>query len=198
MFITLNIAGETYTFLAAYGPGENDSKESIEAFWDNMQEGLDRKKGKMTRWERSREESSIIDYVLVEAGELKTVKDIQVRRSAEISSDDLLLAATINRGRKIKTNAGKEKLRSVIDTQKLKSKNCKRRYQERIREEIEAEKHELELENIEQLRQLFKNICPKAAEDVCRRKNEIMARTFQKRARRGASDGEESGTPPVG
>ncbi|KAF2892945.1 hypothetical protein ILUMI_13227 [Ignelater luminosus] len=46
MFIALDIAGETYTFTAAYDPGENDSKESRDAFWNDMQEGLDRKKEK--------------------------------------------------------------------------------------------------------------------------------------------------------
>ncbi|KAF2902829.1 hypothetical protein ILUMI_03356 [Ignelater luminosus] len=58
------------------------------------------------------------------------------------------ILATINKGRKIKTKAGKEKLRSVIDPRKLKSKKYKRRYQETIREEI----------------------CLKAAKEVCGRK----------------------------
>lgn len=124
----------------------------------------------ITRWERSRKESSIIDYVLVEAGDLKTVKDIHVRRSAEIGSDHFLQVATINIGRKIITKAVKEKLRSVIDIQKLKLKNCKRRYQERIREGIEAKKHQLETDNVEIVWQLFKEICLKAAEEVCGRK----------------------------
>ncbi|KAF2903283.1 hypothetical protein ILUMI_02894 [Ignelater luminosus] len=76
--------------------------------------------------------------------------------------------ATINKRRKIKIKVAKEELRSVINTQKLKSNDCKRRYQEKIREEIEEQKHELESENIEQLWQLFKKICLKAAEEVCR------------------------------
>ncbi|KAF2901315.1 hypothetical protein ILUMI_04871 [Ignelater luminosus] len=199
-------SGETYTFITAYGPDKNDSKEIMEGDFKGRvgvknEESIDvlgknsetqilptkqLGRGKyiffqhnqihqITRWERSREESSIIDYVLEEARELKTVKDIRVKRSIQISRNHLLLTVTINKERKIKTKAGKEKFRSVIDIQKLKSKNYKRQYQERIREEIKAKKHELESENIEQLWQLFKKIFLKATEEVCGR--EVLSNT---------------------
>src|SRR5699024_2750556 len=53
---------------------------------------------KIAREVRSRGEKSIIDYIIMERGSRKLIKDTNITRSAEIFSDHYLLTAKVEEG----------------------------------------------------------------------------------------------------
>ena len=92
---------------------------------------------------KSRNERSIIDYVLISKRNRTDVTDVRIRRGAELYSDHYLLRAKIrmkNRGERKSIHIGevKQKIKTSIKSHKLGEKEIAKKFQERTGEKIET------------------------------------------------------------
>ena len=133
---------------------------------------------KFTRVLPSRKEKSIIDYILVERNNRTMIKDVKVKRGAEIYSDHHLLVGKLNiKGKEqepeIKIKNTYEKRYENIKTYKLQDPEIIEKYQKLI--ESEARKAEVRWESLneEQAWQEVKTIIIKAATTTCGVKRNI-------------------------
>lgn len=126
---------------------------------------------KFTREVASRNERSIIDYILVEKNNRKCVKDIRVRREAEIYSDHYLLVGKIkirNKTQEIQTEVKTyTKKQETIKTYKLQDRETSRKYEEIIKNKLQKEKINPDCITIEQLWEEIKNTIINAAREAC-------------------------------
>lgn len=125
---------------------------------------------KYTRAEPSRQEKSIIDYIVVQEGNKSSIIDVRVRRGPEIGSDHFLLVAKIKQET---TNFDKErKLRDTttehetIRSYRLNNENIATKYRTEIKKEIEARINDSEL-SAKELWNHFKDIVIDTAKKVC-------------------------------
>ena len=112
---------------------------------------------KYTKEVPSRNEKSIIDYILVQRDNRRAIKDVKVRRGAEIGSDRYLLVATIKE-LKLKSNTGGAESRrkvivETIRSYKLKEDQIAEKYKEMLEKEIQdsviEEMWKIEVKHIE-------------------------------------------------
>lgn len=123
---------------------------------------------KFTREVKSREEKSIIDYILVNKNNRKIVIDTKVRRGPEIGSDHYVVISTIQEKDQNKvqqnTHTGKESQRETLRTYKLRSKGTAERYQKTIAERIENIESN---GNTEEIWNTFKDVILTTTKEIC-------------------------------
>ncbi|KAK5648822.1 hypothetical protein RI129_003714 [Pyrocoelia pectoralis] len=89
---------------------------------------------KFTRVAESRNEKSILDYVLVQRSNRRTVTDVRVQRSAEIFSDHYLVIAKIKKTTSLPFKKAKEgnmqNRNDSVKTYKLREEETANRYQD--------------------------------------------------------------------
>ena len=98
---------------------------------------------KYTREVKSRNESSIITYVLISIRNRTDVKDVRIRRGAELYSEHYLLRAKLRmkskRERKsIHIGGQKQKINTSIKSHNLGEKEIAKQFKERTKEKMEA------------------------------------------------------------
>ncbi|KAI4470863.1 hypothetical protein MML48_1g12197 [Holotrichia oblita] len=121
---------------------------------------------KYTRVQQSRNEKSIIDYILVQKERRQEVMDVKIRRGAEIYSDHYLLTAkikgnTIKRKRKIKSE------HISIRTYKLREKDVALTYRNITEQKLQEAYDNIEKTKLNEAWNIFKNITIESAIDVC-------------------------------
>lgn len=124
---------------------------------------------KYTRVEDSRNEKSIIDYIVTSREEKKNISDVRVMRGAEIGSDHYLVTMKVKTQEKeIHRNNTKvvERKTLNIKTHKLKDIEIREEYQKNITKEINKTKT-IDTTNIETVWEEFKNIIEEAAKKTC-------------------------------
>ena len=124
---------------------------------------------KFTRVEVSRNEKSIIDYILVERENRRNVIDVKVRRSAEINSDHYLLVAKV-KNELITRQTEKHQTRKeneTINVYKLKDKEKAEEYVKEIESKIDINRVNLESESLEKVWKTFKEILINTARTIC-------------------------------
>lgn len=121
-----------------------------------------------TREVISRNEKSIIDYILVENAKRKSILDTKVQRGPEIGSDHYMVIAKIRRitEEKQKTNRENEKEHETIKTYKLRLPEISEKYGGRVSELIDEETMNMQT-NIEGEWRQIRNAILKAAQEVC-------------------------------
>lgn len=93
---------------------------------------------KITREEPTKQEESIIDYFLVNKNIWKRVKNIKVRRGAEIGSDHYLLKMDLIESKGIKAENKRSVANKKIKTHKLKEKVNQEKYQQLLETNLRA------------------------------------------------------------
>lgn len=111
---------------------------------------------KYTREVKSRNEKSIIDYVLVNKRYRRDVKDVRVMRNAEIYSDHFLLRARIkktekNEKRGTRGEENERKIRKQIRSYKLRDREVAKRFREKTEREIEAVRESAQSKSAQEL-----------------------------------------------
>lgn len=124
---------------------------------------------KYTRQAATREERSIIDYILVERSNRKLVNDVRVKRGAEIDSDHFLVVAKIKNLNKEqrKETCLKRKQEEKIKTYKLQKREVAESYEMIIKDRIQTEREKLGELDAERTWQRFKEIIIDAARVTC-------------------------------
>ncbi|XP_063923705.1 craniofacial development protein 2-like [Zophobas morio] len=122
---------------------------------------------KYTREVKSRNEKSIINYVLIEKKHRKLIKDVKVNRNAELGSDHHLVIAKSGIQEEPRMIRTSKKAKKSTKVYKLAVVEVRREYQRQINTMI------IDLENrdsdydLEQMWGCYKGILHKAAESVC-------------------------------
>lgn len=127
-----------------------------------------KEKHKYTRVAPTRQEKSIIDYILVEKKNRRDVRDVRVKRGLEINSDHYALVAVMNRE---KEQTRRDNITNpqhiTVKTYKLREKETANKYKQ-IEEELIAEAVQtVQYQNIEQTWETFKNILLTATKLAC-------------------------------
>lgn len=123
----------------------------------------------ITREVKSRNERSILEYILVEKNNRQVVKDVRVKRGAEIYSDHYLLMGKIKRLENEKQAIRKEYAvqKETIRIYKLQEAEIAKKYENIIRMELLADEEKLEQMNLEEMWKKIKNTLINAARNVC-------------------------------
>lgn len=214
------------SFIVAYGPNENERKETKDRFWRDLQSTVDiaenevhilgdfnarvgndntgyeavmgkwgeevinangcllrdfcltndmiignsmfkhREIHKYTRVMESRNEKSIIDYIITRRESKKNLLDVKARRGPEIYSDHYLIEGKIKVGGGIHSKEKrKTKRREILKIHKLLNEDIRKAYGELVDEEMK--KINLENENLEYLWSEFKNAIYTATKEAC-------------------------------
>ena len=126
---------------------------------------------KYTRVQQSRNEKSIIDYILIEKNSRKLIKDVRVRRGPEIYSDHLLLVGSFKTTNKCEIREKKEQNRNStqisIKSYKLQEAETAEKYESMVNNELQRCKYDTEKMDGEEMWNILKNILIKAAAQVC-------------------------------
>lgn len=131
---------------------------------------------KYTRECKSRNERSIIDYIIVSRDVRRKIKDVKVNREAEIFSDHYLLTAKTNFGirtkREDKANNNKARKtikntsKLVVKSYKLSDEEIARRYNDKIERIIKINK-DVQKYNLEEAWQFLKTTILNAGKEIC-------------------------------
>ncbi|XP_031335863.1 craniofacial development protein 2-like [Photinus pyralis] len=123
---------------------------------------------KYTREQHSRQEKSIIDYVLTETTNRKNIKDVKVSRKAEIGSDHYLLIATIKNENISARHSKQQKTETMytetIKAYKLRNKDVAKEFTQTLDQKLESWEQE---ENLEKLWTSFKVVVLDTARKTC-------------------------------
>lgn len=119
---------------------------------------------KMTREDPHTHQKSLIDYFLISRHKMREIKDVRVRRSAEIGSDHFLVTLEHMENEKKATEIEKRTTKEKIKSYRLKEGTVKQAYQEKIKEKY---KKEPEKQEIEETWHQFKKIILEAAQESC-------------------------------
>lgn len=124
---------------------------------------------KYTREVKSRNERSIIDYVIASRNLRQAIQNVRVRRGPEINSDHYMVIARTKIGldrvvtkNELQNNTSRE----VIKSYKLNNKEVAERYRSRVNELIEATSTSNNCD-LEHLWGNFKNILLEAGKEIC-------------------------------
>ena len=124
-----------------------------------------------TREVVSRNERSIIDYVLTQRENRKRIKDVKVNKEAEIYSDHYLVVAKMKAQNQTNTLTTAERYKPTpsgkvnIKTYKLRDTKIQDIYKDCVTREINT--HNIESKDLETAWITFKNTILKAAEQAC-------------------------------
>ena len=126
---------------------------------------------KLTRLEPSRKEKSIIDYIITEKDNRINIKDVKVKRGAEIGSDHRLLIARIKK----KTETAKQKQinntpknkQEITKNYKLNEEKVAKKYRNTVEIELNKRTKEIEEEDLETIWKTFKDTIIDTAKKVC-------------------------------
>lgn len=126
---------------------------------------------KYTRVVESRNEKSIIDYILIEKNNRSAVMDTKVRRGPEIGSDHYLLITKIREKNENKENTNTLKQENVIQYEtirsfKLTNKAIAKQYETEITRKIETETA-LRRNNVEEKWNYLKKIIIETTKEIC-------------------------------
>lgn len=126
---------------------------------------------KYTREVKSRNEKSIIDYILVEKEFGRNVIDTKVRRGPEIGSDHYLLVSIIKE-KTIKSKSKEEMPKKTMEyesikTYKLQNKTNAEIYKNTLEKKFESTVEYIDLNNLEILWNYFKNTILQIATKIC-------------------------------
>lgn len=125
---------------------------------------------KFTREVHGRKEKSIIDYILTEKQNRKVVKNVRVRRGAEIYSDHHLLVGEIKITKQLHEEEEQNKglkPKEIIKVYRLQEPEIASKYEIYVNIEIENNKEEWEQMSVEEMWQKFKSIILGAAGKAC-------------------------------
>lgn len=126
---------------------------------------------KYTREEPSRKEKSIIDYIIIEKTTRNIIRDVRVYRSAELSTDHFLLAATFkvidDKQYDFKTRKNNKTEIKTIKAYRLHTEEIRDKYAELIAMEVLRIEEELQYMTLEEKWQTFKKIVNKAGTESC-------------------------------
>lgn len=143
---------------------------------------------KYTREVKSRDEKSIIDYVIINKKFQKEVKDTRVKRGAEIYSDHYLVISKVAL-QMSKERTGSDITKEImtlekIRTYKLNEPEIAKLFRERVENEMDNIFEDAENRNIDDLYIELESTLLKAAKDVCGtirvRKNRKQTRWWSK------------------
>ncbi|KAK5649396.1 hypothetical protein RI129_000425 [Pyrocoelia pectoralis] len=100
---------------------------------------------KYTREAPSRNEKSIIDYIVINKSFRKEIKDVKVRRGAEIYSDHYLVIAKIHlKTKAVETIKSIKHKKKAIRVYKLKEKKVWAEFGKQVEEKLEADSKQYE------------------------------------------------------
>lgn len=130
---------------------------------------------KYTREVKSRNERSIIDYMLIEKRLRHEIKDVRIKRGPEINSDHFLLEIKTNMGLAVadwranndKTVEIESRSQEVIKSYKLTENRIAQQFSEKIDIMLETINIDIKELNVEQTWQLFKDVLLKAGREIC-------------------------------
>lgn len=128
---------------------------------------------KYTREVKSRNEKSIIDYVLIDRDWRKRINDVRVLRGAEIGSDHYLLRAKTTIGNQIQKTQATTKIVKTnpitesIKSYKLSNEEVSQKFCTEIEEEISKNSKDQNEQNLEEIWSFFKNTIINAAKKIC-------------------------------
>lgn len=125
---------------------------------------------KYTREEPSRNEKSIIDYIITERTNRKIIRDVRVFRSAELGTDHYLVVAKVKctNVRKLNTKTGSAcKEKKAIKIHKLQDAEVENRYIELVSMLVGRRRDEIKQANLEEKWRIFKMIINEAAVKSC-------------------------------
>ncbi|CAH0555067.1 unnamed protein product [Brassicogethes aeneus] len=122
----------------------------------------------VTREVANRGERSIIDYVIIGKDFRKEVQDTRVRRGAKLFTDHYLVMTKV----KIKNcrdaeQKKKQSEKEVIQTYKLRQKECTERYREKIEIEMAKIKENTNINTLEEQWKIFKETIIETARITC-------------------------------
>uniref|UniRef100_A0A1Y1M0F5 Reverse transcriptase domain-containing protein n=2 Tax=Photinus pyralis TaxID=7054 RepID=A0A1Y1M0F5_PHOPY len=126
---------------------------------------------KFTREVESRNEKSIIDYILINREYRKEIIDVKVKRGPEIYSDHYLVVAKSRLDTEMQTNCVEKthltKVNEAIRTYKLQEPEIFIKFTEEIEKKAEKDSAQWETMNLEQLWLLFKESVISTAKETC-------------------------------
>ncbi|XP_031358768.1 uncharacterized protein LOC116182371 [Photinus pyralis] len=126
---------------------------------------------KFTREVESRNEKSIIDYILINREYRKEIIDVKVKRGPEIYSDHYLVVAKSRLATEMQTNCVEKshltKVNEAIRTYKLQEPEIFMKFTEEIEKKAEKDSAQWETMNLEQLWLLFKESVISTAKETC-------------------------------
>ena len=125
---------------------------------------------KWTRVAESRNEKSIIDYIIVSNKLFYNTNDVKVMRGAELYSDHYMVLGKFNLSIKFKRKVQTEKKKTKIKIEDLKDPTVKEAYKAIIRSKLRDTSELQEVEDIESAWRIYKNTLTEAAEEVCSQK----------------------------
>ena len=125
---------------------------------------------KWTRVAESRNEKSIIDYIIVSNKLFYNTDDVKVKRGAELFSDHYMVLGKFNLDINFKKKVQKERQITKIKIEDLKDPIVKVAYQRIIKSKLKNSIQEQEIENIESAWSVYKNTLIEAANEVCGQK----------------------------
>lgn len=122
---------------------------------------------KYTREEPSRNEKSIIDYIIVERENRMAINDVVVKRGFEIHSDHYLVVAKIKRHKEGLIQENKKASSETIRAYKLKVERIARLYENKVDKELEKIQVDLSSLELEEMWLLLRKTIIQAAKEVC-------------------------------
>lgn len=127
-----------------------------------------------TRELPSRNERSVLDYILINKTDRTLIDDVKARRGPEIYSDHYMVVAKINKklyipNKNEKRNVEHKKQYKTIKIYKLRDAETRGIYRQKVSEEIRRMGSNVEFNemDVEDAWALYKNIMFKAAEEAC-------------------------------
>lgn len=124
----------------------------------------------ITREEPSRNEKSIIDYIMTQKENRKIIKDVKVKRGPEIGSDHYLVVAKVKAlniyDNKKEIDKGRGIAFETIRTYRLKEEKVATKYEKQINKQLK-QKEDIEQKDVQQLWIEMKNIMLQAARSAC-------------------------------
>lgn len=124
---------------------------------------------KWTRVSETRNEKSIIDYIIVSNYLLYNTYDVRVKRGAEIDSDHFLVVGKFNLSLKFKTQTHKEPKKFKLKVEELRNRETKETYQGLINNKL-LRLLPITNEDIESIWTIYKRVITDSANEVCERK----------------------------
>ena len=127
---------------------------------------------KFTRVLRSKEEESIIDYILTNKENRKNIKDVKVKREPEIGSDHHLLLAKIKTHKNSLHQIGEQKKinkynKVAIKNYRLNEKEVAEKYRKEIEKIYTEETTKTKSKEVEEQWSFFKHVLIKSASIAC-------------------------------
>lgn len=123
-----------------------------------------------TREMHSRNEKSIIDYVITHRSNRRSLSDVRVRRGPEINSDHYLVTAKLNSNisgsEKLRCYKARKNRKEVIKSYKLNIPEMAELFREKVETKVNAQRQSID-GNVEDLWQLFKHMLLETSKEVC-------------------------------